>query len=350
MKKNLTKKVALALALVLIAFNVFALSSCTSSSLPAGAVDWTLSDDFKTLTNETDGIEYELYDSNPSVFNHRQYAYVYCDVVCRDFAEGYYDESNVYTLTDNKDIVWLDFDGERYYYVTKDEKLKLDMLRNGQTGKCYIRGGADGKFRVASVPSSIINEANSDLKLNVNTEIIDSRILDNYNYYYIERFDSTKSISARYAVVFAKDDIDYLYVRLSDLSPNALDQYGMIDFSSGEMITLVHIRQETVSSLIKTINSGYMSTEVFYTYEIDQIPYNQDYYTEAVTSSMILFWVAVVVIGFIIPFPFFVLGCTLAFIKKLGRPKYWLTVAAFALLWMLFAALFSLIIILIILI
>lgn len=355
MKKNFIKKIALALALLLVALSMLALSSCTSSDvydLPDGAVDWTLSDDFKTLTNETDGIEYKLYCDFPSTINVFGEVYVYYDDVEYSFTEGdYVSYSSVYRPAENKDVVWLDFGGSRYFYVTENGEKHLDALFGGDIETYRLRLEGSFNYKMSNVHEAIINRADGNLSNGVNVVQIDTRYIDNSTPYYVEAFDETDSFSYDYAVIFSENGNDYLYVKLSDLDPRALDQYGRIEYNSGIEITATRLNDDDTAD-IKNIIDGYEEClDPYYTFEADEFLYVYDEDSAGfVVFSLVLFWFALVAVGFVLPLPFLALGFALAFIKKLGRPKYWLAVSAFALLWMLSAALFALVIILILLI
>ncbi len=363
MKKNYIKILALAVSLLLVFINLFTLSACTSSSdseffkYSDEAVDWEISKDFKTLTNKTEGIEYEQYDTPTLPLNVLGSIYVSYDKIIKESSKGQ-SSSPVYQTLREDGIVWLVLDGIYYYYVTDDGRAYLDGLVNRKYDKFIVRNvDSDCYHTGKELSSKIINDLNSDLSDGINVEEIDSRFLDNYKFcYYIVSFDPRRQFCCFYGALFTNDYNDFLYVRLDSLDAKALDREGRLNFNSGEMITVTHLNKDYVLEMRKVTGSEGQTLGQYYYYEQDRIMIShlndepeQDM-TGIVIFSSVFFWVAVFVVGFVFPLPFFVLGCALAFIKKLGRPKYWLWVAAFALLWMLFAALFSLIIILIILI
>lgn len=359
MKKNSIKKYALALAMLLVFVSVFALSSCTMpedyyvEQLPEGAVDWTLSDDIETLTNETEGVEYKLYKSFPFVFGTIGTVYVYCDTVYGNFGGDYRPNSSVYRPINECGIVWIELGGARYYYATESGRAHLEALQNGEIGS-YRLHEENGNYREKEVSKVLIGYANSDLKNGVNVEKINVGLLDNYSAYYIEAFDASNQFSYNYAAVFTKDHSEFLYVKLSEIDHQLINEYGRINYDRLEEISVTRLNSSNTLSIRSCINGGVESQYTTYEYELYELM--DDYeepvedMTGAIIVSTVFFWIAVFVVGFVFPLPFIILGCALAFIKKLGRPKYWLAVAAFALLWMLAAALFSLIIILIILI
>ena len=352
MKKNLTKRIALALALILIAISAFALSSCTSYDLPEGAVDWTLSEDFKTLTNETDGTVYKSCEPWPFVYALVGDVYVYCDRVTWNLSESYSPEFGVYRLINSKDFVWLESGETRYYFATDEGKEQIDALKNGKIGSYRLRKENIDYYQPFEVHKGLIAQADANLKNGIDVENINVGLLDNYNAYYIEAFDPERNISYNYAAVFTVDNYDFLYVKLSEIDHQLINEYGRIHYDKLDEINVTHLNSSSTYQMRSYINEPLEYSDITYEYEGDMLQSdNEDIsYAVIVVGSMTFFWTAVVVIGFIAPIPLIALGCALAFIKKLGRPKYWLWVAAFALLWMLFAALFSLIIILIILI
>ncbi len=352
MKKNLTKRIALALALILIVISAFALSSCTSYDLPEGAVDWTLSDDFKTLTNETDGIVYKECQPWPFVYEVSGDVYVYCDRVQWNLSDSYSPTFSVYRLMNSKDIVWLDDGNARYYFATDEGIAHIKALENGKIGSYRLREEHKEYYQQFDVHKGLITKANANLRNGVDVEKINVGMIDNCDVYYIEAFDAEDNIYFNYAAVFTKDAVDFYYVKLSDIDPQLINEYGRINYDKLSEITVTRLDSSSTYQMRSYISGPTEYLDEMYVYESDELEtdYEDVDYTAVVIGSMAFFWSAVVVIGFIAPIPLIALGCALAFIKKLGRPKYWLTVAAFALLWMLFAALFSLIIILIILI
>ena len=354
MKKNFAKKIALVIAFLLIFVNVFMLSSCTGtvSEIPDGAVDWTLSKDMKTLTNETEGVAYTLYESFPFVFNAVGDVYVYCDTVTWFLNDNYSPSSVVYRPIKYCGVVWIELDGARYYYVTEKGKAMLETLRNGEAGSYHLRRENSEYYQSEEVDKSIISNGDSDLRNGVNVEKINVGLLDNYDAYYIEAFDELGQFSYNYAAVFTQDDNDFLYVNLADIDHQLLNEYGRIHYDGLGEINVTHLNSRNILEMRSCISGEIEYLYTMYEYEIDELyEYENDAaYDVLVVLSSLIFWMSVVFVGFILPLPFLVLGFSLAFIKKLGRPKYWLWVSAFALLWIAFAILFSLIIIVIILI
>ena len=352
MKKNLTKRIALALALILIAISAFALSSCTSYDLPEGAVDWTLSEDFKTLTNETDGTVYKSCEPWPFVYALVGDVYVYCDRVTWNLSESYSPEFGVYRLINSKDFVWLESGETRYYFATDEGEEQIDALKNGKIGSYRLREENSDYYYVQKVDKSVISNADFKLRKGVDVENINVALLDNHKAYYIEAFDELNQIYYNHAAVFTRDDREFIYVNLDSIDQQVINEYGRINYDMLCEIEIVRLDSDDNWSIRSCILEGKECTYSMYEYEIDELSEygNDDIYDVLVVCSLIIFWLSVVVVGFILPLPFIALGFSLAFIKKLGRPKYWISVSAFALLWMLFAALFSLIIILIILI
>ena len=359
MKKNSIKKLALALAMLLILVTVFALSSCTMpedyyvEQLPEGAVDWTLSGDIETLTNETEGVEYKLYKSFPFVFVPLGDVYVYCDTVAWNLNDNFSPKSHVYRPIEHMGVVWVEFEGARYYYASESGRAHLEALQNGEIGS-YRLHEENGNYREKEVSKVLIGYANSDLKNGVNVEKINVGLLDNYYAYYIEAFDTSNQFSYNYAAVFTKDHSEFWYIKLSEIDHQLINEYGRINYDMLEEISVTRLNSSNTLSIRSCINGGVESQYTTYEYELYELMDDYEEPVEDMTGAIILstvfFWIAVFAVGFVFPLPFIILGCALAFIKKLGRPKYWLAVAAFALLWMLAAALFSLIIILIILI
>ena len=83
-----------------------------------------------------------------------------------------------------------------------------------------------------------------------------------------------------------------------------------------------------------------------YVYEASELESD----VELVEGYLVLFWIGYAVLGFIFPLPFLVIGLILAFIKKLGKRKYWLAVSGSALLWLAVAIVLAVVLAVVILI
>lgn len=120
---------------------------------------------------------------------------------------------------------------------------------------------------------------------------------------------------------------EYYYLNYVNLGNQHFDADGYFSYRSGEVMLT---RAETYRDGIK--NALYPLTEEFWSGAAEETVYGEE-------VSMIFFWIGFVLLGFVTPIPFFVLGILLSRSKKLGYPKYWLILTYIAAAWFVLSAL-----------
>lgn len=129
-----------------------------------------------------------------------------------------------------------------------------------------------------------------------------------------------------YGAIYVMDG-SYYYLNYVNLGNQHFDAYGEFSYRSGEvMLTKADTYRAAIESNLLPLTEDY-------TYE---------YESEAIFSDDIstpLFWIGFVLLGFIAPIPFLILGFVLSRAKKLGCPRYWRIISYIAIIWLALAAL-----------
>ena len=330
MKKNIIK-ISVALAVLLLIINIFAVSAF-AANVPSKteepdqyvSTDWTLSSDGDELVNETEGITYTLYTSEVYLSAVPTKIYKYSENL-----GNYYNNLTVERPYNYTYAVWLGR-YEESYYVTEEGRAYLDSFIAGQIGSYRIK--KHDYYVKDPLTKSFIDDANNALKNNKNVREVDSRILDNCASYYIKAFDQTGCFSYTYGAIFELSKNDYWYVNTRDLPIEILEYDGSINYDSAATIKMTRVNYQTVDSYVNHRPMEKVRSQ--YVYEFGEV---ENYDDELYAFSIFVVWFDLIIAGFIGPIPFFVVGLVLAFSKKFGKHKYWLTVSALALLWILLA-------------
>lgn len=328
MKKNIIR-ISVALVVLLLLANIFAVSAFAANTPSRSEepdhrilVDWTLSSDGDELVNETEGITYTLY--TPDVYLSPVSACVY---IYSEKLDVYDYSQQLERPYDYNYAVWLGR-STKTYYVTEEGREYLDSFIAGQIGSYRINSGYN-KYIVDPLSESFINSANKALKNNKNVIEVDSRILDNCDFYYIEAFDQTGCFSYTCGAIFELSEYSYWYVNTRDLPDDALYSNGTINYDSASTIKMTYVNYNTIYPYVNAPSIESLPRQ--FAHEFSSV--DNDFYV----FSLLVIWFDLIIAGFIAPIPFFVVGLVLAFSKKFGKHKYWLTVSALALLWILLA-------------
>ncbi len=337
MKKKFMKKISLAvLCLVLIAQ---LLSVCTFAET-VYYVDWELSEDTETLTG--DGRTYTRYPIGFIMEPIRIYEYFDTVYVADD--DGYYwdGECPVRALEPNSDIVWVRMESKSRIYVATDEAREhFDRYKSGEEQVFNLNKYGVGVNSFSYMEHQLVDlmdlaDENGAKRLTVDV----TELADKERYYVVAR-DTYLILLYNYGEIFKLDD-GYYYVNYGDLENTSFDADGYLSFRRGS-ITLTYLDDSISAQLENRINA----LEPLYverTYENDY-PYLDDYYDDGgIEYSDTVFWICYVLVGFVFPIPFIVMGLCFANAKRFGKPRYWYLLSVVSGLWFLLSTILTLLI------
>lgn len=327
MKKNCIKKISFTLVAILLLVNWLAVAAFADDG---EYVKWWLSDDQTQITNETENITYNYAFYGVSLRPVTKYIYVYGQYL--DYYEDYA-YSNVHINLDYPEVIWVESNGQAEFFVTDKGEADLKSFVDGNIGSLMLED-ADGM--VAHISKSLVAEWDEAIRADRDTEVFDVKDIKpsgrKVEVYYISAVDVNNTVAYNYGAVYRLSSGEYWYINYADLANNYFDADGNFSYRGG---SVKMTRISDVSALEDVIfNTQYRSYN--YTYEWDKIDRESNDESNE-NTWMALFWVFYAVCVVIPPIPMIILGFILPFIKKLGKPKYWYSLLAFALLWLIFA-------------
>lgn len=123
-----------------------------------------------------------------------------------------------------------------------------------------------------------------------------------------------------YGAIYLMDG-KYYYLNYVNLGNQHFDADGYFSYRSGEvMLTNAETYRGGIKEALRP------PTEEVWQGSVEGTLYSGD-------ISDVFFWIGFVLLGFIAPIPFFVLGILFSRSKKMGYPKYWLTLSYIAVTW-----------------
>lgn len=335
MKNKLFKRILTALVALLMLFSLLSVSVLAADEEAAEekrAVDWTLENDGDVLINEDERISYFYYDPGISLCLIPENIYVYAE----NMGVGYYFPAEIESNLDFKEVVWLDDTYGYTFYATAAGREHMERFLQGEIGGIYLRHSVSNYARVNN---SFVNSLNTL----TDKKNFDVRYLKDFDFYELQAWDSTGTFSYVYGVVYQIYD-EYWYLNYTELGNQYFDANGEFSYRRGE-VSMKRVPSPLVDEMYAYCdNSDYRHT--VYVYEASELESDID----LVEGYLVLFWIGYAVLGFIFPLPFLVIGLVLAFIKKLGKRKYWLAVSGSALLWLAVAIVLAVVLAVVILI
>ncbi len=338
MKRNFIKKLSVTLVVALLLVNLFVFGVVAADD--GEYVKWWLSDDQTQIVNETENITYNNVFYGKNLRPVSDEIFVYNQYLADD---GAYSYDQVHANPDYPEVIWVDGYGYTEIFATDRGAADLKSFVNGNIGSLRLE---DRDGLVADISEDLVAEWDAALRSDRNTEIFD--VIDikpngkKAEVYYIAAVDVNNTLAYNYGAVYRLSG-EYWYVNYADLANNYFDADGNFSYRGG---SVKMTRLSDTSELEDVISSTeYRFSE--YTYEADGIYYD---YEENSNGWIIVFWIFYAIFIVIPPIPVIILGLILPFIKKLGKPKYWFSLSAFALLWLIFAIALAILLIVILLI
>ncbi len=328
MKTKIFKKLSLALALALIAAQLLMLTAFATEE-----PEWEMSVNGNYLYyGET---AYEYYDGYYPLYPIPDEIYSFDQEL---FYGGTIEKSHV---SDNG-IVWVDFGGTDFY-ATKDAKAKLDAFMNGDVGGFLLSNENDVYFNAVleqDTARSIIAAYDDGAE----TRRVSVKELEYAVTYNVLAVDKSETVAYIYGAIYLVG-AEYCFVDYTKLGNQYFDADGNFSYRSGT-VELEALGGALATEVKKTIN-GIEDNYPTYVWEdtVDDI-YDMDIFWDD-ASAIAVFWVCYVLVGFIMPIPFIVVGLVFPRSKKKGYPKYWYILSIIAGIWLLLAAAFLAVILLI---
>lgn len=289
-------------------------------------VKWELSEDGSTLYG--DGKAYTAYPA-PMDFTIRANShYCYENEVNMPW-DGYYPDGDCPVESTERDgeIVWIK-GGVRFYLFVASEAAKqnLDAFFSGEEVTYALTAGAKNAPLAKTAAESMIESAKGSAAIEM-----DVRDLELVPQYEIAVRDMWETVEYACGSVFLVDDT-YYYVHYPDLGNQYFDAYGNFSFRSGS-VGLYTLEESAVKEVKRT--EGKMTyRSPSYDWEED----GEDFSFADPEISIGFFLGAYILLGFVVPAAFAILGIVFANRKKLGKPDYWYSLTAISGVWILLAA------------
>ena len=342
MKKtfNIAKKTALFIAAIILLSSLLSLVSMADTDTSA---EWTISDDGTTIFRGSKKYNhYTYYGDDLDGYFLPINVYRFSERLT--YGEGTEDEfsSAVFSYSDNPEFVWIaDFLGNKTVFATNVGEAQLDSFFYNRGWKyCYIYGNNSEMAEISRLSAKQL-EIDYDTKANY---IMDVKELESVEKYEILLYNETNTFAYVLGLLFFIDDEVY-FVDYNHLENNQFTSDGNFSYRSGT-VSLLRVTDESIIKAPENL-TRYSPA---YTYEEDDYYYDyndyDDYYddhdgvisVDPVVSDDPLglagFVVFFVLGCFIIPVVCIILGMVFATSDKLGRPKYWYSLAISGAVWL----------------
>ncbi len=310
MKNNITKAFAF-----LLCFMILSVSSVILISADEELLVWEMSSDETYITGN--GNEYHNYVSayNLHILTEKAYAY-------ENPLEIPY-EIYVYGSPTNKEVIWLD-DGR--IFVTKDGAEALDSFVSGEVYS-YLLFNVSNDQTYSTLGGATVTDMVNRYGTRENAITVPVKELINVERYDICARDASQTFAFTVGAVYLYENEMY-YVDYTALDNSYFDSNGNFSYRKGE-VSMVPVGKENKLHLESAAASGYY-------FETEYIYENPSGFGLGVSN--VLFWILLIILGYIFPAALLILGIIFANRKEWKRPKYWYALSAIALIWILSSA------------
>ncbi len=336
--KNVKKFAFLAVCILFALQAVLGVCAFTAVYDEDGCVLWARSADRQTLSGDK---QYTLYKEP---YNIKTDFYVDAKTVYR-YENGpswVYDGIEYFGAVSSPhadaDFVWVKSASTIYLYTATDEaRERLDDFFNGVNSVYRLEkdnGGDEGYLNeeTVGVLLAAAEAGNGAIEKDV-------RELGTYTIRYrIKICDATESLAYTYGMVYRIDG-KYYYVHYPALGNEHFDANGNFSYRSGT-VTLYELDGKTSEAILNAAATAeYIWTD--YDYEED----GDDFTLADPEVDEPVFWATCIFVGFVLPALLLLLGVLLPQIKALGKPKYWYVLAGVAAVWLILAAVLTIILV-----
>lgn len=203
-------------------------------------------------------------------------------------------------------------------YVTEKGRVSLDALQNGEAAAYCVE-------EQYGISAPLEFDFAKELKNGTETQTLDVTMLKTALEHKIVGYDGTGAYACVYGGVYYADDA-YYYIHYMTLENQFFDADGNFSYRRGT-VEGIRLTDRQVSTLFAAAENGsYRVSE--HTYE------GEDSYVYDEDSAIAVFIVGAVILGFLFPLPFLIVGICMARSRKRGYPKYWYALTAAAAAWM----------------
>ncbi len=307
---------------------VMALSLAVTVSATEDPVEWSLSEDGKTLSDGTN--EYTKYplSYSESFFPDLAYVFEYA-ITDNDFTE-----LDVIVPMKTGDIIALrdtyGWESEEIFVTEKGRSI-LDSFYGGSYSFARFYNDVVTFGGYADIPLDFLNELD---RFSGETVELDVKEIGDWDYCTLYVYDSTDTMEHIHGEIYFNED-SYYYINYDALDNSYFDSDGFFSYRSGT-VTALKLDSEKISvfnEATSNLEDRYTKYKKIGSDEVDEI-FDMDVGILDEASAKVVFWVFSVITGFAIPLIFGILGIIFALSKKPGKNKKWLMLTATSVLWM----------------
>ena len=287
-------------------------------------VDWSLSKSGDSLTDGTRTL-FPLGVLPLSVYHDPDTVYCSADTVSIpigfimdirgttevDEDEEY--ESCVYAHSEKSDLVWIEVDNTVIYYATKD---KADNIKK------YLKAeGADFRLQKGNQIAPVDQNTFYSLLQSTYASTADRRTVNVTALASVPRIellmrDKTGTLSCVYATIYDVDGT-YYFVNHILLDNSYFDADGNFSYRQG---TVTAVALDRTTQVLVTDVEATMTTRTYdYRFEDESLA--------PLGYEPVMFWVLLVLLGFLAPLVLLIIGLALPHSSKRGYPTYWYKLA-----------------------
>lgn len=318
-----------ALTVLLLIFSLFSILGFFASAGEEKLREWTLSEDLYTLSDGKN--EYKCVSIPQGVYADFRRQFIFENFAVREITGELYSVSsagkyvNQYRVYTTETVL---------IYADEAEALSLNGFFAGEYENLRILT-ADGKESIIGKSlASAVSEADPGNEYSV-TELKD------LTRYLVVAYDSTESFYVKLGVLYKFSDGSLGYLDYEWLDESNLNAEGGLSYSSGKVF-LADIDGAALADL--SAAEGELSFPQYYTgYESERLFTDGEGIISAAVSK-VLFWIAVVILGFCLPIAAGTVGILLPHTKKRKGKKYWYCISIVSGAYIIFAFIFVMII------
>ena len=328
MKGNIIKKFALALALLLIFAQIMSLGVLASDAED----EWEIG-------------ENEIYFGDKkyvSVVPEKPFYFVAKNVIyyeLNDYFGDFWVEVNA--ADDDMQIAWLDIDTEGFY-VSEDGKKDLEAFLGGKAdsylicaGEYLYHNGAIGTVTVDALDAAYNGGAEK-----ITVDVAELKDLERYDVIAVDR---TGTVGFEHGAIYILENGRMGYISYDALGNQYFDADGYFSYRKGTVEVAI-IKGTLRADVVNDANNmGYNSPNYYSAVEDDGI-FDGEFLS---AYGVVIFWICFILLGFILPLPFIIVGLILPRVKKMGKPKYWYLMSVVAGVWLVLSAILLVVILLI---
>ena len=325
MKHSIVKRIMLLLLVVILLLPVFcACAEEGEHEEEQPLVEWTVSEDGKTISNGTKTykrINASLFETVPV------YGYRYYNTVSIPDNEEFTNVKIKVPYPDAEYMWMFEHTGNYVYvYATEEGIDHLNRFLNGEYG-IYRLWAPNEESAVIDEEFSLRVQEMAKSAKTVKKSVLELKECTRYE---IVAYNEYESFLLRLGCLYLVDGTWY-YLDYSKLDNTHFDSDGYFSYRRGSVM-IAELSAE-VGSEIDVLSQN---VEYLYRSYVDEYDPWADVEEEP-EIPMAFFWIVYVFAGFFLPAPFLVIGLLLPRLRGFGKPKYWYVTAVFAALWMVLA-------------